>query len=258
MEKISIVVPAWNEEKRIGKTLKTYGKYFDKLVKEKKLDYEILVVINNTQDRTDDVVRRYQKKHKRIKFVRFEQGGKGFAIIEGFKEALKRDFSLIGFVDADMSTYPEAYYDLIENIKGYEGIIGGRWKKGAKADRTLGKLIRSKGFNFLTRSLFYFPYGDTQCGAKIFRKEVIEKILPEIRSVEWAFDVDLLYLCRKNNFKVNEHPTVWEDKEGSNISIKTPIKMAAGVVRLRMVYSPFNFVVRAYDKLPEKIKIHSL
>src|SRR3972149_6124201 len=121
--KISIIIPAYNEEKRIGKTLQAYSKHFNSLAKGKNLDYEILVVINNTTDRTEEIVKKIQKKNKRIKYLNLKQGGKGYAIIEGFKDALKRKNELIGFVDSDMSTPPEEYARLALQMKNYDGII---------------------------------------------------------------------------------------------------------------------------------------
>ncbi|MFA5020171.1 MAG: glycosyltransferase [Candidatus Pacearchaeota archaeon] len=256
--KISIVMPAYNEENRIGRTLEEYCRFFDNIKKNKEIDYEILIVINGTTDNTEGIVKDYQKKYKEIKYLNFKQGGKGFAIVQGFKESLKGNSELIGFVDADMATSPEDFYDLVKNIGKGDGIIASRWKKGSKTERDFGKIIRSKGFNFLVRSLFLLPYEDTQCGAKIFRKKVVEKIISKIESLEWAFDVDLLYLAKKNHFKIIEYPTIWHDKKGSKIvPMLVPIKMASSVIRLRMIYSPFKFIVRLYNQLPKKIQMHN-
>ncbi|MEK6827619.1 MAG: glycosyltransferase, partial [Nanoarchaeota archaeon] len=98
---ISIVIPAYNEEKRIGKILENYGAFFEKKKKGREIsDFEILIVINNTKDNTEEVVKKFAKKYSEIRFIRFEKGGKGFAITEGFKDALKNEKNkLIGFVD---------------------------------------------------------------------------------------------------------------------------------------------------------------
>src|SRR5690349_5588539 len=116
--KVSIVIPAYNEEKRIGATLEFFSTYFKALEKENKLNYEILVVINNTKDNTVGVVKAAQKKDSKIIYLDLPKGGKGYAVTEGFKDALKRKNDLIGYVDADLATRPEDFYDLIKNIKG--------------------------------------------------------------------------------------------------------------------------------------------
>ena len=84
MEKISIVVPAYNEEKRIGKTAREYLNYFKNLKKEKILDFEIIFVLNACTDDTLGVVKKF--KSPEVKILNFERGGKGFAIVEGFKD----------------------------------------------------------------------------------------------------------------------------------------------------------------------------
>jgi len=258
---LNIVIPAHNEEKRISPTLEAYGKFFLEKEVIEGLKTEILVVINNSSDNTLNIVHNFSKKFKNIKYINLELGGKGFAIISGFKESLNEENKYLGFVDADMATSPESFYDLYKNIGGYGGIIASRWKKGAKVkSRTFDKQVRSKAFNILVRSLFLFSYQDTQCGAKLFRKDVVSKIIDHLEMTEWAFDVNLLYLCKKYKFSIKEHPTIWVDKDGSKIDpINVPIRMAGGVIRLRLLNSPFKIIITAYDKLlAKRLKIHNL
>ncbi len=259
MEKLSIIIPAYNEEKRIGRTLESYSKFYENLKKKKRLDFEILVVLNACRDNTLKVVKSVQKKHKNIRFLDFVRGGKGFAVVEGFKDTLKRKNSLIGFVDADMATSPESFYDLALKLDGYDGAIASRGLKDSIVTTSFKRKLTNRGFNFLVRIVLHLPYKDTQCGAKIFRRGLIEEIVKDIGLTEWAFDIDLLYRINKGGFKIREVPTVWEDKAGSKIQvIKSTIQMIASIIRLRLMYSPFKTVVRAYDRLlPEQIKIHS-
>ena len=91
---LSIVVPAYNEEKRIGRTLEEYCKYFRGKKNELK-SFEILVVLNNCRDNTLEIVKEKKLKFKEIRYLNFQQGGKGFAITEGFKDSLKRNNELI-------------------------------------------------------------------------------------------------------------------------------------------------------------------
>lgn len=255
---LSIIIPAYNEEKRIGKTLKAYLSHFENLRKMKKLGYNMIVVINNTTDRTEDIVKSFKKTNNRLSYLNLKKGGKGYATIEGFKEALKTNPGLIGFVDADMSTSPEEYSRLLNQLNGYDGIIASRYLPGAVVSPkpNLPRIIVSRVFNFLIRALFFFPYADTQCGAKIFRKEAIRKIANSLTITKWAFDVDLLYNLRKNKFKIREIPTVWSDKEYSKINfMKAGPFMALAIIRLRLLNSPFNGFVRLYDKMPKWIKI---
>ena len=261
LKRTAIIIPAYNEEKRIGKTLEEYAVFFEERKKIGELQgFEILVVLNACKDNTLEVVKEKQKKYKEIIFLNFEQSGKGFAIIEGFKDALKRDNWLIGFVDADMATPPEAFYDLIKNIRDFDGILASRWMKNSiiKTKQTMLRIITSRSFNFLVKSTLLIPYSDTQCGAKLFKKKAIENVINDLGTTKWAFDIDLIYKLRRKKFRIKEIPTIWEDKRGSKLNlVKVPFQMFSSIIRLRLIHSPFKFIIRLYNKLPEKIRIHS-
>src|SRR3989338_5493791 len=100
MEKISIIIPAYNEEKRIKETLNSNLKFFKNLKKRKILDFEIIAVVNGSKDRTIEIVKGFAKKNKELRYLNLKRGAKGYAVIEGFKEALKGKSNLIGFKDA--------------------------------------------------------------------------------------------------------------------------------------------------------------
>jgi glycosyltransferase involved in cell wall biosynthesis len=257
MEKLSIIIPAYNEEKRIGNTLLEYSKFFRGLKKKKILDFEILVVINGTTDNTEGVVKKYQKKFKEILCMnRLDIAAKGLAIIEGFKDALTRENTLIGFVDADMATPPEAYYELFKNLGRYGGVIASRYVKGSRVfpKQSVQRVIVSRIFNILIRSCLLIPQRDTQCGAKLFQKEVVEKILPELKMSKWAFDVDLIFAAHKIGYKIKEQKTIWGDKEDSKINfMKAGPMMGLAVIRLRILNSPFKGMITFYDKIVSKI-----
>ncbi|MEK6760719.1 MAG: glycosyltransferase [Nanoarchaeota archaeon] len=257
-DKISIIIPAHNEEKRIGKTLDYYIRYFSGLKKIGELNFEIIVVLNNCKDNTSEIV--WERKREELKILEFEQGGKGFAIMEGFKEALKGDSDFIGFVDADMATPPNAFHGLIRNIKNSDGVIANRWDKRSKIKpkQTLIRKITSSGYNYVIRSFFLFPFRDTQCGAKVFRKDIIKKNLHKIVSSQWNFDVALLFcLSKESHAKIKSIPTEWSDQVGSKINLRsTPIRMFLSAIRLRVMHSPFRDLIRIYRKLPESLKIH--
>jgi hypothetical protein len=101
------------------------------------------------------------------------------------------------------------------------------------------------------------PYKDTQCGAKVFRRNLIGKILPQITFSKWAYDVDLLYNAKKKNFKIIEVPTIWSDKEYSKINfMKSGPWMVLGIIRLRLINSPLRFLIGVYDKT--LFKVHNI
>ena len=263
--RVSLIIPAHNEERRIIKTLDAYYKLFKEKTSEFKRtgltseernksikDFKIIVVANACKDKTADIVSKFKKDFKEIKLLDFKEGGKGFAVIEGFKEALKNNFELIGFIDADMATSPLAFYNLIENLKNYDGIIASRYLKGSliKPKQPFVRRVASRVFNFLIRSLFLFNFRDSQCGAKIFKKNVVEKILPRLNMTQWAFDIDLLHNVKKCGFRIKESPTLWQDIEGSKINLKkASVQMFLAVFQLRILNSSFKRSWRFFKPL---------
>lgn len=247
MIELSIIIPAYNEEHRIRKTLYDYGDFFSKKFKER---FEILVVLNGCTDNTLGIVKEARKKRKQIKYLDIkERIGKGGAVIQGFKLAKG---ALVGFVDADNSTSAKAYYDLVLNIDGYDAIIASRWVKGSVISKKqpIFRRVGSRGFNILVRVLFGIGVYDSQCGAKLFKKGVVKKIINKVGITQWAFDIDLLYQVKRNKFHILESPTVWIDHENSKFSLrKNVLQMFLSVVRLRLMYSPFKFIVEAYNLL---------
>ena len=242
MKDLTIIIPAYNEEKRIGNTLEEYIKFFkDKLGN----NFEIMVILNGCKDDTLNVVKKYDVKFKNIK----EAIGKGGAIIEGFKIA---EGKFIGFVDADNATPPWAFYDLYKNINDKDGIIASRWIRGAKIGKkqSFSRRFASRCFNILVRLFFDIGVNDTQCGAKLFRKEAVKKVVNKLGITSWGFDIDLLYLMKRNGFKIIEIATEWNEPGESHLNIKkTSYEMFLSVIRLRLIYSPFKIIVKIYDKV---------
>lgn len=222
---ICIVIPAYNEESRIKNTLQSYAQYF--ATKPEKTTF--LVVANNCKDNTVGVSRQVQAEtneknnNVHIEILDLKPGGKGFAVKEGFLWALAKEFDLIGFVDADMATKPQYFYDLIIACRNADGAIASRYIKGADVfpSRPWLRKLGGKFYNWMLRTKLHIPFRDTQCGAKIFTKDTIAKVAPHMTEKKWAFDLELLYLCRLENKLIKEIPTTWSDQPGSKLSISS-------------------------------------
>ncbi|MCA9390387.1 glycosyltransferase, partial [candidate division WWE3 bacterium] len=177
-------------------------------------------------DRTREVVREIQQKYPAITLMEFDHPlGKGGAVIEGFKKA---QGDLIGFVDADGAIVPDEFAKLIIQAQKntIDAAISSRYVSGAQVVKLqpLSRRIVSRMFNAYVRTLFGLNYTDTQCGAKVFSKASIKKILPELKATNYAFDVEILWRLRKNGFHIVETPIVWHDKFGTHVNM-----MSAGM-----------------------------
>ena len=213
-------------------------------------EVEFLVVVNGSTDNTDGVVAGYTTRFPSLRMlVEPAAIGKGGAVMLGLREARGE---CVGFVDADGSTPPDAFQKLVDHLGDAGGIIASRWAKGAEVSpqQPLDRRVASRIFNFLTRVLFGLRLTDTQCGAKVLTREACQAILPHLGITQWAFDVDLLFQLRRAGFSIKEIPTVWHDVAGSKIQVgKASTEMVLALTRLRLLYSPFRWVVVGlYDR----------
>ncbi len=247
MKKVSIIIPAYNEEKRIERTLQHYYEYFNELSQEHERDFELVVVLNGCTDNTLGVVRDFAQDKNKIVIIDLKDAGKGLAIIAGFKDALTRNNDYIGFVDADMATEPKEYNRLIRRINGCGGVIASRYMPGSIVipPRPWWKRWGSKlTYEPLIFLLFGMHYYDFQCGAKLFTRKVVATITPQLSLGQWAIDVELLYLCKINGFKIKEITTVWHDQEGSKLNVWGGLRMFGALFKLRLLHSSLKFLIK--------------
>ena len=245
--KLSIIVPAYNEERRIGGMLEAYLAHFAQRYGD---EFEMIVSVNGSRDRTEDVVREFQPRFPQLQVrVTPEPIGKGGAVMAGGRIARG---DLIGFVDAAGATPPAAFEDLVEQIGDAGLIIASRRLPGAvvKPRQPWKRRAVSRVFNWLVRKLFKLPITDTQCGAKLMTAEAWRAIVPHIGLTKWAFDVDMLFKTRRAGCRIAEIPTTWSDMAGSKLRIgRVSFQMLLAIVRLRLLYSPLRWVVTLYDRL---------
>ena len=248
--KLSIVMPAHNEEQRLPPVLADYAGFYAAKMGD---DVEIIVVVNGSTDGTARVAREIAERRPIVKVVEESRRiGKGGAVKMGLEMARGE---LAGFVDADGATAPEAFHDLVENIGDAGCIIASRWINGSVVEpkQPLSRRIASRIFNALVRVMFGFRVHDTQCGAKLFHRDALEAILPHLAITRWAFDVDMLFHVRKAGYRIDEVPTVWRDAAGSKLEVgRVSVEMALAMVRLRLLNSPFHWIVDLYNFLEKK------
>ncbi len=226
---ISVIVPAYNEEKRIQNMLNQYGDYFF----NGRHDCEIVVICDG-HDSTAEIVRQMAEKYARIRLFEFASRlGKGGAIIEGFK---KSNGEVVGFVDADEAVHPHQFEKLLNQLKNYDCAIASRRTAGSQilVRQPLKREVVSKIFNMLVNGLFGLKIKDTQCGAKVFKKEVIERVVPRLRSTGFEFDVELLWRIKNEGFSIKEVPITWQHTDKSSFSLKQSPKMFINLIKRRI------------------------
>jgi glycosyltransferase involved in cell wall biosynthesis len=222
---LSIVIPAWNEEDRLARTLDQYIPALEARLEP----FEVIVVVDGVSDRTAQVAERFANRNVRV--LRFPTKlGKGGAILAGLREAR---YDYVGYLDADGPISPEQVHGLVEDLREVDCVVASRWIRGASGvdEEPLFNRFAGRVWNFLARSLLFLPLRDTQCGAKFFRRSVVTPLLRTVTLTNRAFDVDFLYHIRKTGGRVKEVPVTWTH----NRDTRMPIGRAIPVMFLSLV-----------------------
>jgi biofilm PGA synthesis N-glycosyltransferase PgaC len=233
-KKLSVVIPARNEEKRLKATLSIYYSFFCQNLDE---DFEIIVVCNGCEDNTVQIASEFAAVFPHIKVINLKENGKGLAVIEGFKVAVGE---IVGFVDADNATDPPNLWKLVLELSSQEvdGVIGSRNLPDSEVlpKRPLMRRLSSRAFNRLVRILFNLHFRDTQCGAKIFKSYLIPQFVSEVHTRDFAFDVELLMKAVIGGNNIIEVPIAWQGKEGSRLRlIRDTVIMLNSILRLKLL-----------------------
>jgi dolichyl-phosphate beta-glucosyltransferase len=209
--KLSVVIPCFNESERILPTLAAMAVH----VSELGLDWELLISDDGSSDGTPELVEALGWQNLRV--LRHANTGKGGAVRRGVLEARGE---MILFADADNSTPIEELPKLIAKLnEGYEVVIGSRAAEGAEEhDRSLKRQITSGVLRGVVRLSSGIQVKDTQCGFKLFRRDVARTLFGAQRTMKFTFDLEILYLARKFGFSVAEVPVQWFDAPGSKVN----------------------------------------
>jgi dolichol-phosphate mannosyltransferase len=238
-----LLIPAYNEERRIEPVLRDYARFFQEHYRGK---FQMVVVLNGCTDNTLGVVQKVVKEFPSVSYLNFPGPiGKGGALIEGLKLAPFAD--LIGYTDADGATPPHSFHDLVRHMAEADCVVGSRWLPDSiiHQEQASHRKFASRGFHFIVQLLFWLNIRDTQCGAKVMKREAVEKIHPYLRIADMAFDINLLVALHRAGFRILEMPTEWTDQAGSKVALgRTSLTMFLSTLRVWLIYKPFYKWVR--------------
>lgn len=230
---LSLIIPAYNEEKRLPKTLTEVDSY----LRTRDYDYEILVVNDGSGDKTVEIAKNLIPGIKNLRVTGYNRNqGKGYAVRFGMMEA-KGDFRL--FSDADNSTSVDQVEKMWPEIeKGADIVIGSRDIKGAVLDPPqpwIRQMLLGEGFKLFRKLVLgLWKIEDTQCGFKCFSKEAAENIFPKCRISRFAFDPEILIIAEKMGYKIKEIPVYWKNDLESKVKFKSILKIALDLFVIKL------------------------
>lgn len=245
---LSIVIPAYNEEFRLPRYLELVTEYLGK----RGIDHEVIIVDDGSSDRTADVVAGFAKAHPHVRLIGLPANrGKGAAVRAGMCAARGR---LRLFADADGATPIGEVERLEKAIAGGADIAVGSRALQDEATHVVGKLHRKVMgtiFNLMVQSLAVPGIRDTQCGFKLFTAQAAAATFPLQRIDGFGFDVETLYLARKNGLRITEVPVNWSDVSGTKVKVgRDSLRMFLDVVRIRCNQSRGLYRNRVGSSIP--------
>ncbi|MCL5017185.1 MAG: glycosyltransferase family 2 protein [Patescibacteria group bacterium] len=227
---LSVVIPAYNEAKRLPLTLIDIDKHLD----AQEYSYEIVVVNDGSTDDTAEIVSRFAPLINNLKLINNnENKGKGAVVRQGMLES-KGLWRL--FMDADNSTSIVEFNKMIPYFKsGYEVVIGSRGVKGSRKmpHQPFYKEILGKLGNFIIRFFLIRGIKDTQCGFKCFSEEAAERIFSLTRIDRWGFDAEALALAKALHYKIKEIPVFWVNDARTHVKLRDYLQVLLETVKVR-------------------------
>jgi dolichyl-phosphate beta-glucosyltransferase len=229
---LSVVVPAYNEEERLPRTLARLHEYYS----AQEYTYEVIVVSDGSRDRTADLVREFAAEHPQFRVLEYAPNrGKGFAVRTGVEASVGE---LILFCDADLATPQEETQKLLEHMKqGAEVAIGSRPLRESKLEKhqPLYREMLGRMFNKLVQLLAVRGIEDTQCGFKVFTADAAHEIFRRCTLDGFSFDFEALMIARDLGYRIDEVPIRWAHQEGSKVVLlRDGPRMLRDLVKLRL------------------------
>ena len=223
--KLSIVIPAYNEEKRIRRTLECLVERFNG-------SCEILIV-SESNDKTNDIVTEFSKNSAVVRLLASNNRlGKGGAFKKGVENS---HGEIIMLLDSDLPV-PVSDVEKVASCVGETDIaVASREVAGTEilVYPPFARVFAGKAFSRIFNALFKLNVKDTQCGCKAFKREALQNVLSMVESNGFEFDAELLFKCKRNGYTIKEVPVTWSYKPDSKLNLfSDTLKMGRGVFKL--------------------------
>jgi len=236
MKKVLITMPVFNEEKCLAKNIKK----LDSFLQQSKFPYAYTIMIadNASIDKTPKIGKSLE--NSRIKYLRLERKGRGFALKKSWNIALKSKYYAACYMDIDLSTDLKYIRPLIDAIiqDKYDVAIGNRLGKHSKViGRTFKRELLSRFYNLILKIVFWSSIADYQCGFKAVNLKSFQKLVKEIENNKWFFDTELVLLACKRHMRVKPVDVKWVDDYDSRVKIvSTVTQYFKAIARMRLKF----------------------
>lgn len=223
--KLSIVVPAYNEEKRIKRTLECLVERFNGSCE--------IIIVSESNDETDNIVNEFSRNSATVKLVTSTKRlGKGGAFKKGVQNS---HGDIVMLLDSDLPVPISDVEKVASTVGKIDIAVASREVDGTKilVYPPLARVFAGKAFSHIFNALFDLKVRDTQCGCKAFKREALQTVLSSVESNGFEFDAELLFKCKRRGYSIVEVPVTWSYKPDSKLNLfNDTLKMGRGVLKL--------------------------
>jgi dolichyl-phosphate beta-glucosyltransferase len=240
--RLSVVVPCYNEEVRLPRTIEQIERYLGSRGDR----YELILVDDGSADGTRRAMEEAAARNKSIRIVALPVNrGKGRALAEGVRVS-RGDYVLV--TDADLSTPIEELPKLEAALAAGAGVaIGSRAIKGSRVElsQPIYRVLMGKAFNIIVQLVLLPGIWDTQCGFKLFRGDIARDVFEGLTTDGFGYDPEVLYLAKKKGVRIAEVPVVWRNSAPTKVNaIRSSLDMFRHVLRIRFRHRALSAAAR--------------
>lgn len=234
---IEFSVPVYNEEKILKTNLLKLYNYL--CSKNFGFDWRIVTVINGTSDNSVQIAKELQvQTNGKISYVDYKEPGRGLALKKNWHQS---HADVLVYMDIDLAVSLNDIEDLIDPIIKNKAdlVIGSRLLAASKIERSFIRELSSQSYNFISKIILGHKFSDLQCGFKAIKKEVFEKVEPQIKNKKWFFDTELIAFTNYYKFRVAEIPVDWsenryEERKSKVNLLKDSLRFLLNLVKLKI------------------------
>jgi glycosyltransferase AglD len=224
---VSAVVPVYNDREALARAIPISISALAAITP----DFELIIAEDGSRDGSADLVRSWMKNDKRVHLLHSDKRlGRGKALSQAFFVAEGR---IVCYYDVDLATDMKHLAMLIGAIrKGYDIATGSRLLPESRIQRSEGREIASRGYNFLVRTVLGSRLHDHQCGFKAFSRDRVLTLIPSVRDTHWFWDTEVLVRAGRRGYKICEFPVIWLQGEKTTVRRHDVWEMGTAVLRL--------------------------
>ncbi len=227
---VDVVIPVLNEAHVLARSVQTLRAFLAEKLPHR---WRVVIVDNGSHDGTDAVGRTLAAEHSDVIFLHLDQRGRGRALRHAWQQS---DADILSYMDVDLSTELDALPRAVRAIleQGYDIAVGSRLMGGSRVRRSFKREVISRLYNIFIKMVLGTRFSDAQCGFKVVTREVVERIVPQVKDQAWFLDTEMLVLAEKEGYRILDMPVIWNEDDDSRVKIfSTAREDIKGVLRLR-------------------------